>query len=143
MTTHHHRRILEDPDGNRIVLDEACCPVCTRPLEGLDESEQPSDEGIALCECAKCCDGLVYEVRWRDHSLEFGVDGADTYRVERIVAVVTSCEHCGRRLPNDGSAHQHRRMCEQLALQAELCKARVLGNDERVAELESRLEGVR
>lgn len=57
MSTTTHRRVFDCPVDGKVVLDEACCPVCTRPLECVDGATQDRygyGEVSSLCYCDHC-----------------------------------------------------------------------------------------
>ena len=57
---------------------------------------------------------------------------------------VTTCDHCGKTMPDDPGAYYHRAACEAKAVAAERDTARAAGaSREEIARVEKRLEMAR
>lgn len=97
------RREMDCPEEGRIVLDEACCPVCRKPLEPADGATHerwgygcPPEDNRVLSFCASCPTDErdqtpAYEVTWKDTPQE--EDGEPiTHRAEtaRLIGVFTA-----------------------------------------------------
>ena len=94
-TTVRRQRRIDCPVDGDIVLDEACCPVCTRPLEPCDGATQerwgytdPTVMPRSLCVCAHCpTDGNdntpAYQVTWADRIHDVSEGGCYRHEVHR------------------------------------------------------------
>lgn len=103
MTTVRRTRRLDCPVDGDIELDEACCPVCTRPLEPCDGATQerwgydnPTVMPRVVCICEHCpTDDLdqtpAFEVTWTDklHREGWGVWVTARTETAKLIGVFT------------------------------------------------------